>query len=80
LARTDQAAFSELLARIRTLLRRVATSNEKVLETGALNIDLITRKASCGDELLELTPPEFDVLTVLANRCGDIVSRAAPHA
>ena len=66
--------------RMRTLLRRVAPSNEKVLQIGALNIDLITKKASCGDELLELTPREFDVLTVLANRCGDIVSREAPDA
>ena len=74
---TKPFAFSELLARIRTLLRRVATSNEKVLQIGALNIDLITRKASCGGELVELTPREFDVLAVLANRCGDIVSREA---
>ena len=53
---------------------------KKCSKSGALNINLITRKASCGDKLLELTPREFDVLSVLANRCGDIVSREAPDA
>ena len=74
---TKPFAFSELLARIRTLLRRVATSNEKAFQIGRLNIDLITRKASCGGELVDLTPREFDVLAVLTNRRGDIVSREA---
>jgi DNA-binding response OmpR family regulator len=74
---TKPFAFSELLARIRTLLRRVATSNEKAFQIGRLNIDLITRKASCGGELVDLTPREFDVLALLTNRRGDIVSREA---
>jgi two-component system, OmpR family, copper resistance phosphate regulon response regulator CusR len=45
---TKPFAFSELLARIRTLLRRMAVTTEKILEFGSLRIDLITRKASCN--------------------------------
>jgi two-component system copper resistance phosphate regulon response regulator CusR len=72
---TKPFAFSELLARIRTLLRRMAVTTEKILEFGSLRIDLITRKASCNLQPIELTPREFDLLAVLANPEGDTVSR-----
>lgn len=68
-------AFSELLARIRTLLRRKQPSVSDVLQIADLKIDLIKHKATRGEDYLNLTQKEFMLLTFLASRTGEVVSR-----
>ncbi|MDP1742388.1 heavy metal response regulator transcription factor [Polaromonas sp.] len=71
-------AFSELLARILALLRRRAgnTSVEAtVLAVADLQLDLVKRKAMRAGERLNLTAKEFNLLTLLLRRQGQILSR-----
>lgn len=68
-------ALSELLARMRSLLRRTVRTQKKVVYVGALEVDLVTRKAAVDGAGLELTPREFDVLAYLMTLEGDIASR-----
>lgn len=68
----------ELLARIRAVLRRArgqAGPAERVLAVGDLEMDPSTRKAMLGDAELDLTSYEFDLLYVLADRAGRVLSR-----
>ena len=68
-------AFSELLARIHSVLRRGGTRQLTVLRVGDLELDLERRKATRGGHFLELTPKEFLLLAFLARRQGEILSR-----
>ncbi len=69
-----------LLARIRALLRRREGSSEvegtpQRLEFGALRLDNARREAWLGEQLIELTGAEFDLLWLLAVNGGRILSR-----
>jgi len=67
---------SELVARIRALLRRTsAGSRERPLEFGALRVDPERREAERGGARIELTTLEFDLLWFLASRPGRVFSR-----
>lgn len=67
-------AFPELLARIRSLLRRVTA--EPLRRTLAdLVVDLETRRAWRAGRALELTPREFDLLAYLARQPNQVVTR-----
>ncbi len=68
-------AFNELLARIRALCRRSGRNPENILSVGPLRIDLLNRRVQRGENELELTPREFDVLAYLASQAGATVSR-----
>lgn len=68
-------AFSELLARVRTLLRRSNGQQMDVICVADLSIDLIKHKASRGTMRLDLTPKEFALLTLLAQHQGEVLSR-----
>ncbi len=70
-------AFSELLARIQTLLRRSAGSStrESVLQIADLQIDVYQYKVCRGEQVLALTAKEFQVLRLLAQHQGDVLSR-----
>lgn len=68
-------AFSELLARIRALLRRTDVQPANVLECAGLHLDLAARRARRDDLALELTPREFDLLEYLMINRGHVVSR-----
>lgn len=72
---TKPFALPELLARIRTLLRRKEDSTRHLLEWGSLRLDLLNRKVSADGEDLFLTPREFDLLSYLGRHGGEIVSR-----
>ncbi len=68
-------AFSELLARIRSLLRR---SNEKSADTiviADLAVDSIGYKVTRAGQNILLTPKEFQLLSFLARRQGEVISR-----
>ncbi len=68
-------AFSELLARIRALLRRRQTDAVLKLSRNDLEMDLLTRKVTRAEKKLELTAKEFEVLEYLLRHSGRVVSR-----
>jgi two-component system copper resistance phosphate regulon response regulator CusR len=69
-------AFSELLARVHSLLRRTSNNPHEPLRIADLEIDLVQDRAWRGGRLLELTPKEFALLTLLARRRGEVLSRS----
>src|SRR5262249_36647728 len=64
-------AFSELLARLRSVLRRGPTRQPETLHVADLELDLIRHKAARASERLDLTPKEFALLSLLARRKGE---------
>ena len=68
-------AFSELLARIRSVLRRGPSRHQEVLRLADLEIDLLKRRAVRSGKKLDLTPKEFSLLSLLARRPGEVLSR-----
>lgn len=68
-------AFSELLARVRSLLRRGPARQDAVLTVDDLTIDLVRHKVSRrGGEIL-LTAKEFALLALLLKRKGEVLTR-----
>lgn len=67
--------FSELLARVRSLLRRTPERRDETLTVGDLEIDPRKHKVTRSGTALTLTPKEFALLLFLASSAGDIVSR-----
>jgi two-component system copper resistance phosphate regulon response regulator CusR len=68
-------AFVELLARIRTLLRRGPVREAEHLVIGDLEIDVVKRRVHRGGARIDLTPREFALLHLLARRRGEVLSR-----
>jgi two-component system copper resistance phosphate regulon response regulator CusR len=68
-------AFSELLARVRSLLRRGTTRQAESSRIADLVIDHISHRATRGGRRLELTAKEFALLSLLVRRAGQPVSR-----
>jgi DNA-binding response OmpR family regulator len=75
---TRPYAFGELLARLRALLRRGATWNDRppIVEVGNLRINKASREAFRGKCPIPLTAMEFALLEHLADRTQHIVTRA----
>jgi two-component system, OmpR family, copper resistance phosphate regulon response regulator CusR len=69
-------AFSELLARVRALLRRRGDAYAEVLQIADLGIDVLRQRAWRSAARLELTPKEFGLLSLMARRQGEILSRS----
>jgi two-component system copper resistance phosphate regulon response regulator CusR len=69
-------AFSELLARVRTLLRRGPVRELEHIEIADLSIDVLKRRVSRNDSRIDLTPKEFTLLHLLARRHGEVLSRS----
>jgi two-component system, OmpR family, response regulator RegX3 len=68
--------FRELLARIRAVMRRARPDADRAqIHVGSLEIDVRGRRAIMGDDALNLTTKEFDLLALLASEPGDVVSR-----
>jgi two-component system copper resistance phosphate regulon response regulator CusR len=71
-------AFSELLARVGALGRRGAAGAVQpvtALRLADLEIDLLSRRAQRGEQRLDLTAKEFNLLTLMLRRRGQILSR-----
>ncbi|UDF34239.1 UNVERIFIED_ORG: heavy metal response regulator transcription factor [Shinella sp. XGS7] len=72
-------AFSELLARIRGLLRRAQGARNPAeatqLRLGELEMDLLRRRAQRAGQRLDLTAKEFNLLSLLLRRQGEVLSR-----
>jgi two-component system KDP operon response regulator KdpE len=69
--------IEELLARLRAALRRAGPSGEPVLEIGELVVDLEKRKVAVGGRDVQLTPHEFELLRVLAQNEGKLLTHPA---
>ena len=69
-------AFTELLARIRALLRRTPISAAPTLHVADLTIDTASHRVSRGDEEVELTSKEYALLEYLARNAGRVISRS----
>ena len=68
--------FPELLARVRALLkRRQAVATDPTLRVGDLEIDPIRHRATRGGQRIQLTAKEFALLSLLAERSGEVLSR-----
>jgi DNA-binding response OmpR family regulator len=64
----EPLVYLELLARLRALLRRSSVrAQRRTVQVGALSIDLDARRASLGEEVLELCRMEFELLARLAS-------------
>lgn len=68
-------AFSELLARVRTLLRRGQSRPLETVQIADLEVDLIRHRASRAGQRLDLTAKEFALLSLLVRRTGEVLSR-----
>jgi two-component system copper resistance phosphate regulon response regulator CusR len=68
-------AFSELLARVRSLLRRGPARQPETIRMADLEIDLLRQRATRAGQRLDPTSKEFSLLTLLARRQGEVLSR-----
>ena len=71
---TKPFAFAELAARVQALSRRPSAGFAPVLEEGGVELDVPRHRAFRDGRLLDLTPKEFAVLTVLMRSAGAVVS------
>lgn len=69
-----------LLARIKALMRRASgeldhSHDRNILQFGRLKIDAVNRDVMLGDDRIELSPAEFDLLVLLASNAGKVMQR-----
>ncbi len=69
-------AFAELLARVRTLLRRGRNRESDILQVADLELDLLRRRAVRAGRRIDLTAKEFALLELLMRRQGEILPRS----
>lgn len=72
-------AFAELLARVRTLLRRgssKATDQNGTLRVADLELDVLKRRAVRAGQRIDLTAKEFSLLELLLRRRGEVLPRS----
>ena len=69
-------AFSELLARVRTLLRRGKAKEPEVLRVADLELDLMRRRVLRAGVRIDLTAKEFALLELLLRRQGEVLPRS----
>jgi two-component system copper resistance phosphate regulon response regulator CusR len=68
-------AFSELLARLRSVLRRGPARHSDTIELADLRIDTARQRVERAGQRLLLTPKEYQLLCLLARRAGEVLSR-----
>jgi len=68
-------AFVELLARVRSLLRRGNGREVEQMTVGDLELDFIRRRVRRAGRRIDLTPREFSLLQLLVHRQGEVLSR-----
>lgn len=70
-------AFSELLARLEALVRRIETATEQAscLKAGGLEMDLLSRTVKRDNHNIDLQPREFRLLEFLLRHSGQVVTR-----
>jgi two-component system copper resistance phosphate regulon response regulator CusR len=70
-------SFLELVARLQALARRGRAQEPVQLQVGDLHIDLLSRRATRAGKRIDLTAKEFSLLSVLARRQGEILSKTS---
>ncbi|MBV8149796.1 MAG: response regulator transcription factor [Candidatus Eremiobacteraeota bacterium] len=68
--------LEELIARLRTLLRRPQMDRRERIEYGDLTLDVAARTVFRGKRRIELSPREFDLLRAFAERPGEVLTRS----
>ncbi|SEG81510.1 response regulator transcription factor [Bosea lathyri] len=73
---TKPFGMKELAARIRVALRhRLQQQGEKpIFQTGELSVDLVKRIVKLGDKEIKLSPKEYDILRVLVQHAGKVLT------
>jgi two-component system, OmpR family, KDP operon response regulator KdpE len=71
---TKPFSIDELLARLRAVLRRSGSPGDPVVEVGAIRIDLDKHSVTVEGRSVHLTPHEFDLLRVLAQNEGKLMT------
>jgi two-component system copper resistance phosphate regulon response regulator CusR len=69
-------AFAELLARVRTLLRRGPLRGEDLIQIADLEVDVLRHRAKRCGERIDLTAKEFSLMHLLATHQGEVLSRS----
>jgi two-component system copper resistance phosphate regulon response regulator CusR len=70
-------AFSELLARIRTLLRRGNSRPVETFRVADVEVDVVRRRASRAGRNLNLSPKEFALLSLFVRHPGEVLTRTS---
>ena len=70
-------SLRELLARVRSLLRRGPARCQETIRMADLEIDLLRQRATRAGHRLDLTSKEFLLLTLLARRAGEVLTRTS---
>lgn len=73
---TKPFAFVELLARVRSILRRGPQREREFIQVADLDIDVVKRRVVRGGVRIDLTAKEFALLHLLASRAGEVMSRS----
>ena len=68
-------AFSELLARVRALLRRGKDRDSDILKIADLEVHLLRRRVERGGRRIDLSAKEYALLLLLMRRRGEVLSR-----
>jgi two-component system, OmpR family, response regulator len=76
---TKPFELSELLARLRALVRRATGNSTATLEFGDVVLDTVRRAVTRGGDPVELTAQEYRLVELLALRRGGVVTRAVIH-
>ncbi len=72
---TKPFGIGELMARMRVALRRTAqNTNEPVFESDGLTMDFARREVKINDQLVTLTPTEYDLLRTLIKNAGKVLT------
>jgi two-component system KDP operon response regulator KdpE len=72
---TKPFGVGELMARLRVALRRSAqTDNEPVFTTGKLIVDMNQREVRVDEQVISLTPTEYDLLRILIKHAGKVMT------
>ncbi len=68
-------AFSELLARVRALMRRGKFQEPDVMRVADLEVHLLRRRVERGSQRIDLTAKEYALLLLFLRRQGEVLSR-----
>ena len=69
-------SYAELLARVRTLLRRQPVRQQELFTLADLEVDVLKRRALRGGQRIDLTNKEFALLHLLLQHKGEVLSRS----
>ncbi|MBA4311676.1 MAG: DNA-binding response regulator [Chlorobiaceae bacterium] len=72
---TKPFAFAELLARVRSLLRRGSNEKTTILRVADLQLDIVSHKAKRGEKIIELTGKEYALLEYFIRNVDRVLTR-----